>query len=251
MIRFFIAVLFITLRATCVQATALDTLSAKNVHTIITLFQQRDTIGIIQRVRYPLHRSYPIPYVATQSALRKHFAALFDDSLVALIARSTPEQWSEVGCRGIMLDNGLIWIDDEGFITAVNYQSNLEKQMEAQLIAQQKAHLHSSIKSLERPVYRIQTKHYFIRIDKLGEGQYRYASWKSGNAESCRPAMVLSAGTMVIQGSGGNHSFTFTNGNYSYTVYRNIIGEDDAPDFTLEVSHRGSVILSEGGALVF
>ncbi|MBO6185909.1 MAG: hypothetical protein J6O88_14710 [Chryseobacterium sp.] len=55
---------------------------------------------------------------------------------------------------------------------------------------------------------------------------------------------------MEFQGSGGNHVITFINGNYTYKVYRNILGEKDTPDITLEVEENGNTILHQDGTLL-
>jgi hypothetical protein len=54
-----------------------------------------------------------------------------------------------------------------------------------------------------------------------------------------------------FQGSGGNHVIIFTNGNYIYKVYRNIIiGEESTPDITLEIEENGKIILHQNGILI-
>lgn len=64
-----------------------------------------------------------------------------------------------MGWRGIMLDNGTIWIDsDEGKIIAVNYQSDFEKKLRKELINKEKENVHVSLKTFESPTYKIKTK---------------------------------------------------------------------------------------------
>ena len=167
------------------------------------------------------------------------------------MVNSKVEQWSKVGWRGIMLDNGTIWLDESGEkIIAINYQSDSEKQMKEELIVQQKEELHPSLKSFESPKYRIKTKNYLIRIDALGDYQYRYASWKLGEKESSKPDIILSYGKLEYQGSGGNHVFTFLNGDFTYNVYRTIIGGENSAPFSLEIEENGTIILTEDGELV-
>ncbi len=88
-----------------------------------------------------------------------------------------------------------------------------------------------------------------IRIDKLSDYKYRYASWKTIKIESSKPDIILNNGELEFEGSGGNHVITFSNGKYTYKIYRNIIGEDNSPDITFEVEKDGKIILTEDGTL--
>ena len=119
-----------------------------------------------------------------------------------------------------MLDNGIVWIEsDGGKITAVNYQSDFEKKLKKDMIAKEKDNLHLSLKTFKSPTYKIKTKNYLIRIDKLTDYKYRYASWKINNLESSKPDLILNNGELKFEGSGGNHVITFSNGKYTYKFF--------------------------------
>ena len=60
----------------------------------------------------------------------------------------------------------------------------------------------------------------------------------------------MNNGELEFEGSGGNHVITFSNANYTYKVYRNIIGEDNSPHITLEVEKDGKLILTEDGTII-
>ena len=99
-------------------------------------------------------------------------------------------------------------------------------------------------------MYKIQTEKFLIRIDELSENSYRYVSWKAGADEAIQPDLVLKNGICEMQGSGGNHEFTFVNGIYTYKVRRNILGERDSPDVTIQVEKRGEIIFIAPGSLI-
>lgn len=222
-----------------------------NIKNIITLFQQKNIQKISNFVNFPLRREYPIPEIKNREQFKQRFNEVFDKKLIDKIAHSKTEQWSEVGWRGIMLANGDIWIDsDEGKIIAVNHQSDFEKKLRKDLIIKEKENVHSSLKTFESPTYKIKTKNYLIRIDELKNNKYRYASWKISKKESSKPDLILNNGELEFQGSGGNHLITFTNGNYIYKVYRNILGEENTPDITLEVEENEKTILHQDGSLI-
>jgi hypothetical protein len=107
-----------------------------------------------------------------------------------------------------------------------------------------------TLRKFKCPVYKIQTEKFLIRIDELSENSYRYVSWKAGGDESNQPDLVLKNGLCEMQGSGGNHEFTFVNGIYTYKVRRNILGERDSPDVTVQVEKRGEIIFIAPGSLV-
>jgi len=232
------------------QNQQLDSYKKTNINKIITAFKQQDFNKISKLISYPLRREYPIPSIKNEKEFKLRFKQVFDDSLVKIISHSKMKQWNEVGWRGIMLNNGTLWIDSyDGKITAVNYQSEFEKKWLKQLIEKQRQSLHASLKTFVRPVYKIVTKNYLIRIDETIDDHYRYASWKIGNAESSKPDLVLENGELEMMGSGGNLVIKFKSNNFTYLVYRNLIGADNTPDITLEVQKDGNTILTEDGTL--
>lgn len=233
------------------QSEKLNDDKIANIKNIITLFQQKNIQKISNFVNFPLRREYPIPEIKNREQFKQRFNEVFDKKLIDKIAHSKTEQWSEVGWRGIMLANGDVWIDsDEGKIIAVNHQSDFEKKLRKELINKEKENVHSSLKTFESPTYKIKTKKYLIRIDELENKKYRYASWKISKKESSKPDVILNNGELEFQGSGGNHVITFTNGNYVYKVYRNILGEENTPDITLEVEENEKTILHQDGTLI-
>lgn len=233
------------------QIKKIDTIKVANINYVIDLFKKKNIEDISQNVNFPLRREYPIPEIKNREQFKQRFNQVFDELLINEIADSRLKQWSEVGWRGIMLNNGTVWIDsDEGKIIAVNYQSDFEKKLRKELIDKEKENVHSSLKTFESPTYKIKTKKYLIRIDELENKKYRYASWKISKKESSKPDLILNNGELEFQGSGGNHVITFTNGNYIYKVYRNIIGEENTPDINLEVEENEKIILHQNGTLI-
>ncbi|MGX7666720.1 hypothetical protein [Flavobacterium pedocola] len=246
-----LVLLFFLFNLSYSQNEKLDEYKTENIRNIIALFKQKNIKGISAIIRYPLYREYPLKSIKNEAEFKQRFNDVFDSVIISTIANSKTEQWSEVGWRGIMLDNGVIWIDSEkGKIIRVNYESRAEKKLREGLIAKEIESVHPSLKVFKTPTYKIKSKNYLIRIDELANDKYRYASWKSVQDESSKPDLILTNGELEIQGSGGNHVITFKSGKYKYNIYRNIIGADDAPDITLEVEKNGKVILTEDGTLL-
>ena len=222
-----------------------------SIQKLIELFKKIDMVGISNKITYPLKRDYPIPPIHNKEEFIERFYEVFDQKLIDQIAQSDISQWSEVGWRGIMLDNGVVWMSFEpGFISTINYQTKREKNIQEELIKRDKEKLPLTLRKFKCPVYKIQTEKFLIRIDELSENKYRYVSWKAGSNESNQPDLVLKNGLCEIQGSGGNHEFTFVNGIYTYKVRRNILGERDSPDVTVQVEKRGEIIFIAPGSLI-
>jgi hypothetical protein len=221
------------------------------INNVIALFKEKDIDKISGIIRFPLNRQYPIPPINDKKEFIQRFSEVFDQILIDKIANSKIEQWSEAGWRGLMLDQGALWMaNSDGIITTVNHQSDLEKKLRSDLIAREKENLHNSLKSFESPTHKIETKNYLIRIDELAGNKYRYASWKTGEKETSKPDLILSNGELEFEGSGGNYVINFVQGKYTYKIYRNVIGEENSPEITLNLEKEGKVILTEGGTLI-
>lgn len=237
------------LLACSIPAFALTAEEQKQVNHLTQLFKQNDVQAISQSIRYPLPREAPIPSIENAKEMQKRFSQVFDAKLKQDIARSTHSQWSSVGWRGLMLDDGKVWFDGEK-ITAVNYSSKAEQQLKQQLISKQKNHLHASLQSFKAPIFSFKTQSFQVRIDELSNGKYRYASWKLNQPQSTKPDLILNQGTVQFDGSGGNHSYHFKSGPYRYTIERTILGENNTAPVRLIVEHSGKTILNQAGTLL-
>lgn len=247
--KFRLSFLYLFLASFCFsQANDLSVQKVENIQHIISLFKTNNIDEIARQIQYPLHRTYPVPDIKNEKELQEKFDFVFSSAFIKKIANSTLEDWSEMGWRGIMLEDGKMWINSEdGKIIAVNEKSILEVELRKKLIAAQKQRIHPSLKNFETPVYLITTKNYLIRIDEISNGNYRYASWKIGKSESTTPDLIIKNGTLQFSGSGGNHTISFHNKNYSYIIYRNEIGTSESAPFDLTIEKDGKIILSESG----
>ncbi|MGB1247245.1 MAG: hypothetical protein ACPG4Z_00060 [Chitinophagales bacterium] len=217
---------------------------------IIVDFVERvkyDSIEELARhVSYPLKRQYPIPEINNEQEFIDKYDILFDDSLSQIIINSDiTEDWSEVGWRGIMLELGLLWIDDMGNLIAINYQTEIEVKERDSLILADKNSLHESIQNHVTPILVWETENYRIRIDEMEDGTYRYASWKKDAAIDAVPDLVIENGEHKFEGSGGNQTYKFRNGAFFYECYINKLGEAESPKGTLRVYRNRQEILTE------
>jgi|GEM_PF-1353681 len=74
-----------------------------------------------------------------------------------------------------------------------------------------------------------ENKSFTIRVDITAYGQYRYFCWNKPKKITDQPDMeVYCDGCYERSGSGGNYSFTFPKGEWTYVVqYINITAEED------------------------
>lgn len=218
------------------------------IQRLINLFKAFNKVEIANLIHYPLKREYPLKDIKDKYDLIQRFDVLFDEEFVKRIANSKISDWSEVGWRGIMFDNGMLWIDETGKISSVNYQSSSEKEMFADAVQADKNKLPRSLREFVKPVYLIFTKTYKIRIDEKAEGVYRYAAWKLKNPK-VEADLVIEKGVAEFQGNGGNYSIVFKNDPYTYIVSINNLGTAYDPDATIEVLKQDRSILTEEGKI--
>jgi len=201
-------------------------------------------------ISYPIERPYPIPPINNKQELKKRYSEIFDDSLTSVISNSNiKEDWTDMGWRGIMLNHGIVWLDYNGQFITTNYTSKKEKALQEKLIESEKDLLYSNLKEFKKPIHTLETEKFIVRIDLLENQKYRYASWSINADLSNKPDLVIKNGEWTADGSGGNHHFTFTNGEYSYVVYVNVLGTDETPPFNLEVTKNDNVIVNQPAKL--
>jgi hypothetical protein len=222
----------------------------KKYHPAVTSFINAVKKGNIEKlsnkISYPLNRAYPLPSIKNKQEFVKRYKEVFDDNLTKKIVNSDiAKDWDAVGWRGIMLLNGELWLDTDGKLIAVNHQSKPEAKEQARLIDAEKNKLHPSILNFKQPVLVFETAQYRIRIDDLGNNNYRYASWPIKIKMSDKPALILTRGKWTPDGSGGNHNYQFKSDDYTYTCFITVMGEANTPPALLTISKAGKEILSQ------
>ena len=222
-----------------VVQTFIDCIKSKNVEKLTTI------------IRFPLRREYPLPEIKNGAELHKRYEEIFDDTLTNIIIKSDiKNDWSTVGWRGIMLNNGTLWLDYEGNLIGINYQSYREKIRKENLIEKDRASMHMSLKHFENPVLILETKKFRVRIDELSNGVYRYASWPINLHMNEKPDLILENGKWIPDGNGGNHSYKFVNGNYTYECSINVLKEAEVPSAYLIVYKNNDEILRQSAQIM-
>lgn len=238
--------LLITFLLIMTNAHAVEQKDFALVKKVVDAFKSNNKVNISKLVSYPLLREYPIPAIDNEEEFIARFNDVFDQRLLNLIINSDIDKdWSAVGWRGFMLGNGDLWLDHDGRVLAINYQSNIEKAIKERLIQEHRSNLHESIKDFVKPLLEMKTKRFRIRIDDMANGNLRYAAWPITNDTSEKPDLILVNGERIYDGSGGNHRYVFENGRFTYLCSVNVIGTVSTPEASLDVFDGDKRILSE------
>ncbi|MFV0596889.1 hypothetical protein [Shewanella sp.] len=225
---------------------ALEVEYVPQVQALIDAAKAGDRQAIAEQISYPLKREYPLPDVQNPQQMLERFGQVFDSKLLVQIANSTTENnWESMGWRGIMLDHGSVWLDFDGKISGINYQSPEEAKLRDELIAEQKSTLHESVREFTSPELAWETARFTIRVDAIDRNQYRYAAWAKGKSLSEKPDLVLNKGKLVLDGNGGNHSFQFKSGPYLYVCDVIVLSAEERPIGELLVYKNDQLLVQE------
>ena len=216
------------------------------VNKFIKIVDSKDREAIANLVSYPLHRKVPLPCVNSTSQFLEVFDEILDENLLRAISNSSViDDWSAVGWRGIMFQRGALWLDEQGRIIAINYQTEQGKRKRAELIEADKKRLHSSLRDFSEPVLEWETAKFRIRIDQITDDKFRYAVWPVHKKTFEIADLVLQNGTVTFEGSGGNHHYDFKCGEFLYRCFVWVIGEADTPPGEIEVYKHEKLVLSQ------
>lgn len=163
---------------------------------------------------YPIEFEYPIPPIKDSVEFIKKFFEIFDEDIRHKMLKAKTQGWSEVGWRGYMFDNGMLWSSDEKHITTVNYESKYLKTVRDSLIKEELMSLDVSLQGNWFPVavYYCKKDRTIARIDKeileQGDGRYRLALFDGISDLKGKPTVLL-YGTLELQGSMANEYYQF------------------------------------------
>ncbi len=227
------------------QAKALDAEYQDDVNHLKKILQERDKQALAKLIHYPIERGYPIPSIENSDEFIKHYDHFIDNDFIdKILNSSTQYDWSEQGWRGVVGPS--MSLGEDGMILVLDYRTKKGKAYEKKIRDNARKTLHPSLQNFIKPSAYIETKKFKIRIDDMGETPgYRYAAWPIDKSMAEKPDLILQNGTMTMEGSVGNHTYTFINGQYKYKVDIYIIGCDDTPPADLIVYKDDKTILVE------
>ena len=190
------------------------------VDTFLEAVRDRNTDKIADLIHYPLRRQYPLPDIYDREEMIKRFSQVFDASLMNIIENSSFENdWSAVGWRGIMLNNGLVWINYDGKISNINHRSLYETETRNNIIFEMKNNIYETLREFKDPVLFAETENHILRIDLLHDHNYRLTLWPKGKEQTEIPDLILLNGRVTFDGTMGNRHFIFYRSDEQYILY--------------------------------
>ena len=197
----------------------LSTNENKGIKRFIELVKKQNIPILANHVSYPLTRKYPIEPIRNKKEFIERYHHIFDQELIRKIVQSNMNNdWSKAGWRGIMLNQGDLWINKNGHLIAVNHFSNYEKKLTLKLIELDKKSLYKTLLDYEKLILKGLTKKERFRIDLLKDQKYRYASWKINKTMKGKPDLIIENGLLIIEGSISNEIYEFKNNDYKYII---------------------------------
>ena len=178
---------------------------ASSVEDVIAAFKSGKTARIAKCFSFPYRRDYPFTTIENEKEFLAVFSEVLDEEIIQKIADSSPEDWQQIGWRGIALNNGEVWLSESDCkITAVNlktkdYQSNLE----AKILLDKEA-LPLKLQNFKQPVAKYVVDDCTYRIDQLNDGKYRLLILTQNGI-----MFSLENGTLSFDGNGGSHYYTW------------------------------------------
>lgn len=198
---------------------------------------------VAKAVSYPVDRKYPLEPIRSENEFLIHYDEFIDASVIDLLIDA---EWDRYGWRGISCDSNILWgeIDENGEFSVYSFglNSNGESRWK-ESVESQRIRLHSSLRDFDSPEIMFKSGRYTIRIDRMPDESYRYASWKDGKSISSRPDIIITGGTLDVQGTMHNKCYSFRNGEYEYQVIYGGFWESGA--FALTVSKNSQVLLTQ------
>ena len=120
--------------------------------------------------------------------------------------------------------------------------SHIKQQEEKTDWQQAKQQLHPSLQELISPKLIWQTAKFRVRVDQTEQG-LRYASWKKDAKVNSPADLVLDNGKLIVDGTGGNHRYEFSNGAYRYVL--NVLLISDGRADSLQVFKGDTLLLNQ------
>ena len=239
---------------TVVQTNSTEQKSnTKAVETFTGYFKNKDISAIAKNIYFPLKRAYPIPSIENEEEFLERYNEVFDARTFQAIANSNEKDWisstyisrehgEEVTTYSFNSNGSGVQIYDNGIVHLI-WMSKAEQKLKAAITKAEKETLHPSLRNFETPVTIIETSKFKIRIDDLGDNNYRYASWEIHQEMSEKPDLVIENGYAHYSGTCGNHVYQFKNGKYIYQCAINVCGTNETPpaDLTLYKSDNADV----------
>lgn len=101
-----------------------------SIADMMTAISRKETDKVAQYISYPFYRPYPIRHIKNKQEFVQQYDNIISEDCRTRMAHAIPEEWTQVGWRGYMIDNGLAWIEEDStgnwHITSIAYPTPRE-----------------------------------------------------------------------------------------------------------------------------
>jgi hypothetical protein len=187
---------------------------------IVNLVKENNASQLATLIAYPLRRKNPLPDIKNLKEFKGYYAIIFDKAFRQKLENYSDncvfEHNSAYGLVGGPFF-GDIWLNEEGKIAAINYQSAEESKLKDFLTAKIQSQVHPSVSAWKENVLVAKSNNLTIRVDETEKG-LRYVSWSKGHSMAEKPDLILFNGVAEAKGTMGGWTWTFKNENWTYVV---------------------------------
>jgi hypothetical protein len=198
---------------------------------IIELVRHDDIRQLAELIEYPLIRPDPIPNIETKESFILYYPTLFDDRFKEMLldtTRSLSDVFVDPHSFFVGLFRGEIYVNDDGLINRINYNSIKETELKNTLNKETLSLMHPSIKKWKENIIVCKSENFLIRIDLMEDNTLRYISWSSPKTIRDKPDLILLGGNEEVHGEMGGEAFSFKNGDWIYMIDEVSMCEDDS-----------------------
>lgn len=210
------------------------------------ILKTRDKVKLSELIRYPLNREYPVPDIKNNKDFIDRYDQIFDEVFInKILDSSTEKDWQFMGWRGINFTEGLVLMDENGYIKDINYSTKKEEIYKQALLNEYKNILPKSLQNFESPILSMETKQFLVKIDKMKDDSYRCCLWILGEDMSKNPDIIVENGIITYEGNGGDHFYTFKDNKCEYNIYVYYLRNNQDPPAMLETIDEDNTIRQE------
>ena len=209
-----------------------ESFSQNDIIKIINTFKTKDKNQIAVLMKFPIRRNYPLDDILDRDQFINEFDTLFDEDTIERIGNSDPKKdWWEGGWRGLSVFDGLIWVDYDLKIIAINNETEIGTRKKQALIENDRLSLPVELRNYDYPLLKWRTINHIIRVDVYGN-KYRLIVYDSNN----KIIKVLNNGQFNYDGNSGNYIIDFLDEEIVHRIFNNIFDESTYSTFNVNSS---------------
>lgn len=202
-----------------------------NIRRVARALATRDKKALAKMIMYPMWEPYPIKNIENEQEFIQNFDCLVTKDISEKVDTTSLFGWERVGWRGIMYDNGMIWLGDYGDqIRSISYTTPEETALYERLCAEERRLIGFPEKERPSQCYLAPDSAFLIHItylpsDEYG-GDYRVRLYRRGDPldkpylnEPCEQFYGGSCGNLDLSASNESLNLLVWNSDCGFRVF--------------------------------